>query len=409
MSKRPPVSRDPLNAKREQIPRIHTGQNGTAEPPSPRFSPFGPGKFILLIWLVIGGAYWITRMATRPVLGKYLTYWSFVLELVILVYIFAWEFAFFLDKRAVFGPELAAENKMAQTKVQQNMPQFATTLLRASRYQRFRREVVVLIGTFIGTATMVFTGSVYISVDAAVSLAPLIATDSTMPISNLITHTLPFVVSIVLVCTYSQELRLSLTHARWLVWFAWRKDGADVFPEERDGYREEQWRRVRFEAVDVRGATEQFTVTARDEAPFDWRTANWERFAMSKYPTLNRRSITPPPNWLVSMGRWQRTRKIFLDMAHFWFPIVVPLIWRLLCSPEETYEITTSVAMYMFVATALLGPSIILAFMARLSTLNDPVLGLEWHKERMEAAVATRQRAHKRTGKNINKSTGVRR
>jgi hypothetical protein len=147
---------------------------------------FISGKQILAAWFIFGGAFWTTRLITHyNALRLYLTYWSFGLELAILVQIGICDYC--------------VTNKKCEG-------------------LNWERAVVSLIGVFLGTAAMVFVGSVYISVDAAAELGTMLVADSTLPLSNLWTHTFPFLIGIVLVFTYKDELNTHLVGSRWITW-----------------------------------------------------------------------------------------------------------------------------------------------------------------------------------------------
>jgi hypothetical protein len=214
-----------------------------------------------------------------------------------------------------------------------------------------------------------------------------------MPLSNLITHTMPFIISLVLVSTYRNEVWESLAHARWLMWFDLRVGNGIVFPEVRAGYREEQWRRVLYAEAFHKDAIERFTLDLdadKEILQLGWQCATWNRFVASKYPTAPQLGGRLPP-WLRRLKRRTLLEKWCFDFAHFWGPLVLPCVWRALCDPEETYEINVSLAMYMLIAASLLGPSIVLALVARHGTLIDPVRSYEWHKDRVDSTIRARR------------------
>jgi hypothetical protein len=149
---------------------------------------------VVLAWLFIGSTFWGFRMHTRGgLLNQYVTYWSFALEIAIMTVMLAWEIAFAVERfRQKSGP---------------------------TWYEKYQKFVVMFVGVFLGTSTMVFVGSVFISVDAAVSLAPMIAVDSTLPLSNLFTHTIPFMIGIVMTCSYHTPVSKQLVDAHWCPFF----------------------------------------------------------------------------------------------------------------------------------------------------------------------------------------------
>jgi len=256
---------------------------------------FVSGKQVLVAWFIFGSAFWVTRLATRyETLRLYLTYWSFGLELAILVQIGICDYCVTTGKCE--GPT-------------------------------WDRSVVSLIGVFLGTAAMVFVGSVYISVDAAAELGPMLIADSTLPLSNLWTHTLPFLMGIVLVCTYKNQLNRHLIAARWITWL---------------------W-------------------------PF--RTS----------------VVKNDANPTVKIKReYTMTTRAF-DFIHFWGPGIVPCIWMLTCNPEKVYNIHTSVAIYLFGFATLFAPSIILAFMALINNLGEDKVILRFTQSRQRLALLVKR------------------
>jgi len=329
-----------------------------------------PGKLILFVWMIVAFVYLLVRIITRPDVMGYLTYWSFFLEIGVLAYMTAWEVAFLHDSRhAMKHP------------TRHHIP----------LYQRHWRSLVSLVGVYVGTSCMVFVGSVFISVDAAVSLAPLIASDSSLPLSNLVTHTLPLFTAVILLSAYEPEIRRNLAHARWVWFFKTSADTAAVFPEVRDGYEMERCRRrqLRDDGASNVGTESLRTRQSRarhkgDEIPrFDWRTVNDDDFAVwSKYPTLSGETDLAP-QWAVDMGNRAFTLKLVRDVAHFWGPAVVPAIWTLTHTASGTYNITPTLAMYMLTVAALLGPSILLAIISRYTSVRDPVNQRLWCATRL--------------------------
>jgi hypothetical protein len=327
-------------------------------------SDMTPAKISLFVWMVIGCVYWITRVITKPAVSQYLTYWCFLLEMLVLLYMAAWEIAFAVD---------AARGSR-------------TKLL----YVRHRRSVVALVGVYTGISTMVFAGSIYISVDAAVTLAPDLAIDNTMALGNLITHTLPWVFAMIMICAYGEEVRKNLAHARWLVFWTTDKESAAIYPEMRDSYAAERYLRV----VDYSTTAFDGLPHLRSTDPFRWWAVPWEDFVASKYPTVaaearflyttssHQLASAPAPQWIVRMAQTAFNEKILRDVLHFWGPLVVPAVWAAISDAEDTYEITATPALYLLTVCSLLGPSIILAVTARYNAVKDPINVTLFHRER---------------------------
>jgi hypothetical protein len=302
-------------------------------------------KVLLFGWFLCGSAYVIFRFATNPTVPSYLTYWCFVLEMLILLYIALWELVIAVDC-------LAAAHPM--------------------KYARHERWLVAFVGVYVGSANMVFVGSVYISVDAAVTLAPLIAVDGTMALSNLVTHTLPWCSALLLISAYRHELRRSLAHARWFVFYARDPHTCNVFPEMRDTYAAERyWRLAATRGVGDLGVDKPNA--------FAWRTAPWAEFVASKYPGAAKDArfkttsgCVAAPAWLRAMADAQYQQRIALDLVHFWGPLVVPGIWLLLSNPDDTYDITLTPVLYLLTIVSLLGPSIMLVLIARYNARSSP-------------------------------------
>jgi hypothetical protein len=157
-----------------------------------------PGVMTLAAWLVVMGTLLVVRLGDRGTatvpranVTQFLTYWSLMLEALILVW--------------MLGAELV----------------LALAQLRGHRAfsRRWATVVVLPVGIYVGTAAMVFVMSVYISVAGSAELASVWGADPTFPVANLVTHTLPMVSACFIVAHYRTQLIRVLRDARilWIV------------------------------------------------------------------------------------------------------------------------------------------------------------------------------------------------